>query len=154
VLEPATPDIEQWERRLPDSVTGDSIWKVSAYKHALYARKCAWPDSVKVARHRLGVPIARQLYRAVASIAANIADGWSRTTGLDRARFFEYALSSAREAIVWYLAATPILRPMLTRQRMSHLAELRRLLLVMIQTERRRRGRVTRGSNQHEDKSN
>ena len=145
------PDFDDWVRRLPDCVTSDSLWKVTAYKQALYARRCAWPDSVNIARHRLGEPIGRQLYRAVASIGANIADGWSRTTGLDRARFFEYALSSAREAIVWYLAAAPVLQPLLTRQRLSQLAQLRRLLLVMIQTERRRRGRVTRSSN--EDRS-
>jgi|SRR5688572_17201343 len=100
----STPDYDDWVRSLPDYVRSDSIWNLTAYKQALYARRCAWPDSVNIARHRLGEPIARQLYRAVASIGANIADGWSRTTGLDRARFFEYALSSAREAIVWYLA--------------------------------------------------
>jgi four helix bundle protein len=142
MLEPSA-EYADWERRLPESVTTDSIWNVAAYRQALYARRCAWPDSVRIARHRLGEPIARQLYRSVASIAANIADGWSRTTGLDRARFFEYALSSAREAIVWYLAGVPILRSSLTMQRLSHLTEVRRLLLVMIQTERRRRGRVS-----------
>jgi four helix bundle protein len=137
---------DRWVGRLPESVTADSIWKVSAYKQSLYARKRAWPDSVKTSRHRLGEPIGRQLYRSVASIAANIADGWSRTTGLDRARFFEYALSSAREAIVWYLAASPMLGPALTAERIARLAQLRRLLLVRIQTERVRRGRVSRTS--------
>ncbi len=149
VPQPSTPDYDQWVRSLPDPVTSDAIWNVSAYKGALYARRCAWPDSVDIARHSLGQPIARQLYRAVASIGANVADGWSRTSGLDRARFFEYALSSAREAIVWYLAAVPMLRPALTRERLSHLSQLRRLLLVMIQTERRRRGRVMRSPARH-----
>ena len=151
MLQPSV-EYEEWERRLPESVTSDSIWKVAVYRQALYARRCAWSDSLKVARHRLGEPIARQLYRSVASIAANIADGWSRTTGLDRARFFEYALSSAREAIVWYLASAPILRSPLTTRRLSHLTEVRRLLLVMIQTERRRRGRVTGTSGAHRSK--
>ena len=140
----STLDYDDWVRSLPDCVTSDSLWNVSSYKRALYARRWAWPDSVNIARHRLGEPIARQLYRAVASIGANIADGWSRTSGLDRARFFEYALSSAREAVVWYLAAAPILGSITTTQRLSHLSQLRRLLLVMIQTERRRRGRVAR----------
>src|SRR5688572_24017737 len=149
----STPDYDDWVRSLPDYVRSDSIWNLTAYKQALYARRCAWPDSMNIARHRLGEPIARQLYRAVASIGANIADGWSRTTGLDRARFFEYALSSAREAIVWYLAAAPVLRPNPTRQRLSQLSQLRRLLLVMIQTERRRRGRVTRATPEDRSKS-
>jgi four helix bundle protein len=135
-----------WERRLPTSVTADSIWKVTAYRRSLYARRQAWSDCLIVARHRLGEPIARQLYRSVASVAANIADGWSRTSGLDRARFFEYALSSAREAIVWYLAVTPMLRTP-TRDRLSQLAEVRQLLLVMIQNERKRRGRLIKRGN-------
>lgn len=150
---PSTLDYDDWVRSLPDYVKSDSIWNLTAYKQALYASRCAWPDSVNIARHRLGEPIARQLYRAVASIGANIADGWSRTTGLDRARFFEYALSSTREALVWYLAAAPILQPNLIRPRLSQLTQLRRLLLVMIQTERRRRGRVTRATTEDGSKT-
>ncbi len=38
----------------------------------------------------------------VGSIRANIAEGYSRGTGKDRARFYEYALGSARESRDWY----------------------------------------------------
>ena len=38
---------------------------------------------------------------AVLSISANIAEGYSRTSGRERAKFFEYANSSAREARDW-----------------------------------------------------
>jgi four helix bundle protein len=46
-----------------------------------------------------------QLWRSAVSIAANSAEGYSRGTGADRARFHEHALGSARECIVWYEAA-------------------------------------------------
>jgi len=140
----ASDDYEAWESKVPESVSFDRLWMVSAYRLALYARRKAWPDAMTVARHRIGEPVARQLYRSVASIAANVAEGWSRTTGPERARFFEYALGSAREAIVWYQAAAPVLKSELTQLRLNRLAEVRRLLLAMIQSERRRHGRVTK----------
>jgi hypothetical protein len=62
----------------------------------------------------------------------------------------EYALSSAREAIVWYLAAAPMLRSS-THDRVSGLAEIRQLLLVMIQTERKRRGRLIKKAEKEKD---
>jgi four helix bundle protein len=144
--ENALADYSRWERRVPESVTSDSLWKVSVYRKALYLRCKAWSEAVNILRHGLGGPLARQLYRAVGSIGANISEGWSRSTGLERAHSFDYSLGSTREAIVWYLAAAPILGPTVTKRRLSQLAEVRRLLLVMIQTERRRRGRVTKTS--------
>jgi four helix bundle protein len=139
-------DYAGWERRVPESVTSDSLWKVSVYRKALYLRFKAWSEAMKILRHGLGGSLARQLYRAVGSIGANISEGWSRSTGLERAHAFDYSLGSTREAIVWYLPAAEILGPTVTKRRLSQLAEVRRLLLVMIQTERRRRGRVAKAS--------
>jgi four helix bundle protein len=90
-------------------------------------------------------PIAGQLYRAVGSIAANIAEGYSRSAGRDRVRHLEYALGSAREARVWYRAARPVIDPATIADRLEVLAQICRLLLTAIPTERdrliRKRGR-------------
>jgi four helix bundle protein len=146
-------DYEKWQRRVPASVTSDSLWNLSVYRKALYLRRKAWPEAMIILRHGLGGSLARQLYRAVGSIGANVSEGWSRSTGLERAHSFEYSLGSTREAIVWYLAAAPILGPAVTKLRLAQLAEVRRLLLVMIQTERRRSKRVTKASDRRADQS-
>jgi four helix bundle protein len=51
--------------------------------------------------------LSDQLYEAVGSVSANLAEGYSRGTGKDRARFYEYALGSARESRDWYFKARP-----------------------------------------------
>ena len=51
---------------------------------------------------RRTIGLADQLYRSLGSIGANLAEGYSRGTGKDRAHFYEYALGSARESRDWY----------------------------------------------------
>jgi four helix bundle protein len=81
--------------------------------------------------------ISGQLYAAVSSIGANIGEGYSRSSGKDRAHIFEYALGSVRESIHWYQSARPILGESVTA-RLNTLEELRRLLLAIIPRERGR----------------
>ncbi|HET7612514.1 MAG TPA: four helix bundle protein [Gemmatimonadaceae bacterium] len=86
-------------------------------------------------RKRLGERIAGQLYAAVSSISANIAEGYSRSSGKDRALIFEFALGSVRESISFYQASRPILGEVITA-RLNILEEIRRLLLAIIPRER------------------
>ena len=76
--------------------------------------------------------VAGQLLRATASVAANIAEGYSRGSPSDRRKFLEYALGSARESIVWYEASELAERP----ERLDRLISIRRLLLTMIRSAR------------------
>jgi four helix bundle protein len=69
----------------------------------------------------------------------NIAQGYSRGTGRDRARFFEYALGSARESRDWYYKARPILGPAATEERLALLTEIIPLLLAAIPSQRGRK---------------
>jgi four helix bundle protein len=94
---------------------------------------------IELDRRHLWAHVARQLIRAVGSIAANIAEDYSRSSGADRARLLEYALGSARESVVWYVAALDGLSAQLVEQRIAILVELRRLLIKTIQVERARR---------------
>ena len=95
----------------------------------------AWSDAEKLSVNQMTEKVAGQLYAAIGSIAANIAEGYSRSSGKDRARIFEYALGSVRESMTWYHAAKPVLGD-LARERLDKLEEIRRLLLAMIPRER------------------
>src|SRR3712207_1055689 len=88
---------------------GDVLWRMRSYRMALFVGELGWEDVTTLVRDRRTVALSDQLYRAVGSIGANIAEGYSRGTGKDRARFFEYALGSARESRDWYYKARHIL---------------------------------------------
>ena len=97
----------------------------------------SWDDVVDLDKRYVMRGVASQLYRAIGSIAANIGEGYSRSSGKDRVRMYEYALGSTRECSVWYESA----RPMLVERsdlRLATLTEIRKLLLSAIQRERSR----------------
>jgi four helix bundle protein len=68
------------------------------YRLALFLGDLAWHDVTKLVSDRRTVSLADQLFRAIGSIGANIAEGYSRQSGKDRTRFYEYALGSTRES--------------------------------------------------------
>lgn len=84
------------------------------------------------------VYIAGQFYAAVCSIAANISEGYSRSSSKDRALRFEYALGSVRESMSWYKSSAPILGEAAVRDRRNRLEEMRHMLLAIIPRERGR----------------
>jgi four helix bundle protein len=86
---------------------------------------------------RRTIALSDQLYRALGSIGANLADGYSRGTGKDRARFYEYALGSAREARDWYYKGRHILGETVLRHRLQLSSEVIRLVLTMIPQQRK-----------------
>ncbi len=81
------------------------------------------------------------MYRSLGSIGANLAEGYSRGTGKDRARFYEYALGSARESRDWYYKGRHILGEAVVQHRLQLLTEVIRLLLTMVPQQR---GRILR----------
>ena len=81
--------------------------------------------------------LSDQLFRAIGSISANIAEGYSRGSHKDRARFYEYALGSARESRDWYYKGRHILSEPVTSHRLDLLTKIVRLLLVMVPNQRK-----------------
>ena len=128
-----------WEMSVPDSITGDSRWKMEAYRLALFACEIGWRDVTKLMRDRRTVRLSDQLYRALGSISANLAEGYSRGTGRDRARFYECALGSAREARGWYYQGRYILSETVFTHRAQLLTEIIRLLLTTVPAARGRK---------------
>jgi four helix bundle protein len=109
-----------------------------AYQLACALVAEVWVDVEKLRHHRATEKISGQLYAAVGSIAANLGEGYSRSSGRDRARIFEYALGSTRESMVWFRTAEPVLGQEIVVQRLEKLEEIRRLLLAVIPRERDR----------------
>jgi four helix bundle protein len=104
-----TMTFEEWEPSVPESIRADALWKVTVYRLALFLADLSWSDATQLAQDRRTRTLSDQLYRAVGSIGANLAEGYSRGGNKDRARFYEYALGSAREARDWYFKSRHIL---------------------------------------------
>lgn len=129
-------EYEAWVRSVPEAIKKDAVWKLKVYRLALFAADRSWQDVSQLVRDRRTIGLAEQLYRALGSISANIAEGFSRGTGRDRARFYEYALGSARESRDWYFKARYILGTDIVHDRLQLLTEIIRLLLTMIPQQR------------------
>jgi four helix bundle protein len=132
---------EEWLETVPGEMTSDSLWKMKVYRLALFAGDLGWHDVTRLAGERRTMALADQMYRSLGSISANLAEGYSRGTGRDRAHFYEYALGSARESRDWYYKARHILKEEVTGHRVALLTEIIRLLLAMVPQQR---GRVLR----------
>ena len=98
----------------------------------------SWDDAERLRHHRVTEKVSGQLYAATGSIAANLGEGYSRSSGRDRARIFEYALGSVRESMIWYESAAHVLGSEVVSERLVKLEEMRRLLLAIIPRERDR----------------
>jgi len=134
----ASQDFRRWAITVPNEVTADPLWRLSAYRLGSFLGNLAWDDANVLFRNGITRPAASQLYRAVWSAPANMAEGYSKVSGRDRARIFEYALGSVREASVWYQAGRRVLSDDIVAHRTAILSEIRRLLLVMVPSERKK----------------
>jgi len=129
-------NFETWAKTVPAEITGDSLWKMEAYRLALFAADLGWHDVTKLAGDRRTLDLAGQLYRSLGSIEANISEGYSRGSGRDRARFYEYALGSARESRGWYYKGRHVLGEAVATHRLRLLTQIVRLLLAMVPDQR------------------
>jgi four helix bundle protein len=131
-------DFREWEQSVPQTITGDVLWTVQVYRLALFAADLGWNDVTKLMRDRRTLSLSDQLYRALGSISANIAEGYSRGSSKDRARFYEYSLGSARESRDWYYKGQHVLGEEVITHRLHLLTQIIRLLLTMIPQQRGR----------------
>ena len=127
---------EEWLASVPVEITGDAVWQMKVYRLAVFTGDLARQDVSKLMLDKRVVGLADQLYRAVGSIGANIAEGYSRQSGKDQARFYEYALGSTREARGWYYQARHVLSEPVAGHRIELLTQITRLLLTIIPAER------------------
>jgi four helix bundle protein len=124
----------------PDSEgSGDPLERMAVHRYAKKLRKVSWDDVELLKANTATREIAGQLYESVGSIAANLAEGYSKSSGPDRARSFEYALGSARESTEWYESAIPVIGDETVAARLTILGHIQRLLVAIIPLERKRR---------------
>jgi four helix bundle protein len=128
----------EWEQSVPQEIRDDALWSVTAYRLALFVADIGWNDIGKLAQDVRTRSLSDQLCRALGSISANVAEGYSKSSGNDRARFYEYALGSARESRDWYFKARHILGDEVIQHRLRELTRVIQLLLTMIPQQRTR----------------
>jgi len=127
---------KDWEVTVPAEIRGDVVWKVEAYRLALFVSELSWNDATKLMSDKRTLSLADQLYRAACAISPDVEEGYSRNSGRDRARFYEYALGSAREARGWYFKARHVLGVSVVEHRLLLLTQIIKLLLRMIPDQR------------------
>lgn len=126
-----------WMKSVPQSITNDRLWTLIAYRLALFLSDIAWHDVTKLISDQRTRSLSDQLYRAVGSIGANLAEGYSYSTGGNRARYFEYALGSARESREWYYRGRHVLGAQVAKHRLDLLARIAQLLIGYIPEQRK-----------------
>ena len=124
---------------LPAIGATDPLHRMTVYRLAVVLSASVWHDAVGLYKCPVTRKVAGQLYAAAGSIRANLSEGYSRASGADRARLFEYALGSARECRDWYDLARPVLGAQIVNERDAVLVHIIRILLAIIPRERRRR---------------
>jgi four helix bundle protein len=127
---------QEWERSVPSTITGDSLWKMEVYRLSLFVGDLAWEDATKLMGDRRTRKLSDQLYRAVGSVSSNVSEGYSRSTGRDRALFYSYALGSGREGRDWYYKGRHVPGESVTNHRLDSLTQIIRTLLVIIPDQR------------------
>jgi four helix bundle protein len=124
-------------------IRGDSLWKIEAYRLALFLSDLVWRDTEKLFAKRRTAEYADQLLRAAGKISACVAEGYSRDTGKARSTFHEYALGSARECRDWYFKLRHALGAKVVAHRIGLTTQICKLTLKMIATERRSNRRAS-----------
>jgi four helix bundle protein len=126
-----------WLGTVPSEITNDPIWKLEVYRLALFADDIGWSDVLALSKNNLMWGVADQLHRSLGSISANMTEGYSRSKGLDRARFFEFALGSARESRDWYYKSRHVLSDEAVKHRMGLVTHIIGMLTPMILHQRK-----------------
>ncbi|MCE9645492.1 MAG: four helix bundle protein [Chloroflexi bacterium] len=127
----------EWQKSIPTEITNDPIWKLEVYRFALFAGDIGWHDVLALSKNKLMYSITDQLHRSLGSISANLTEGYSRSKGLDRARFIEISLGSARESRDWYYKSKQVLSPEVIKHRMELITHIIALLVPMISHQRK-----------------
>jgi four helix bundle protein len=126
----------EWLNTVPSEITNDPIWKLEVYRLALFSSDIGWPDVNAIYQNDLMQRLANQLYGSLGSISANLTEGYSRSKGLDRARFFEYSPGSSRESRDWYYKARHVISTDVYRHRMGLHTKIISMLVPMIPHQR------------------
>jgi four helix bundle protein len=127
---------DEWEKTVPSTLSDDALWKMKVYRYSLFLSDICWSDVSKLVKDMRTKSLSDQLYRAVGSVSANLEEGYSKLSAKDRARFYEYALGSARESRGWYYRGRHVLGVEVFSHRAALLTEIIKMLLKIVPEER------------------
>jgi len=130
---------EEWEAQVAGELRNDPLWKMDAYRSALYLYDLAWEDCKQLMKDLRGRAIAEQLIRSAGSICANIEEGYGRGFGKQYAQFLRYSLGSTRETRGWYYRGRKLLTPEVTQQRYDLLGKVTGLLVIALNQQKQSR---------------
>ena len=136
---------QEWQTTVPDDITQDPLWKLEVYRLSFFVAVIGWEDVVLLNKNNLTRDAADQIIRSLNSISANIAEGYSRSTGKDRARYFEYSLGEAREARDRYFKARRALKQEVVLHRIRLLTQIVKMLNAFIPAQRKQGIREEKG---------
>lgn len=129
---------EEWELQVPKEIKADALWKMEAYRLALYLYDLAWEDCEKLLKDPRGREVTKQLIRSAGSIAANIEEGFGRGFGKEYAYFLRVSLGSTRETRGWYYRSRRLLPPAAIEHRINLLSQITALLVTAAHQQKRR----------------
>jgi four helix bundle protein len=129
---------QEWLATVPPEITEDPLWKLDVYRLSLFVAEIGWEDVVLLNKNDLTRDAADQIIRSLNSISANIAEGYSRSTGKDRARYFEYSLGEAREARDRYFKVRRVLKQEVVLHRIRILTQIVKILNTFVPAQRKR----------------
>jgi len=127
----------EWLVDVSSEITNDPIWKLEVYQLGLFAGEIGLKDAHFLMKKPLMLSVADQLHRSIDSISVNLTDGYSCSKALDRARFIEMSLGSARESRDWYYKSRHILSPEVVKHRMALLTHIISTLAAMLPHQRK-----------------
>jgi four helix bundle protein len=127
----------EWLVDVPSEITNDPIWKLEVYRLGLFAGDIGLQDALFLMKKPLMLSVADQLHRSLDSISVNLTEGYSRSKGLDRARFIEASLGSARESRDWYYKSRHVLPAEVIKHRMGLTTRIVSMLAPMIPHQRK-----------------
>ena len=136
---------QEWQTTVPEDISQDPLWKFEVYRLGLFIADIGWEDVVLLNKNNLTRDAADQIFRSLNSISANIAEGYSRSTGKDRARYFEYSLGEAREARDRYFKVRRALKQEVVLLRIKLLTQIVKMLNAIVPTQRKHGIREEKG---------
>lgn len=136
---------QEWMKTVPEEITQDPLWGLDVYRLGFFIADITWDDTEILFKNPITRNASDQIRRSLDSISANIAEGYSRSTGKDRARYFEYALGEAREARDRYYKTRRVLKPEVVLHRMKILTQIVKILNAFVPAQRKRGIREEKG---------
>lgn len=136
---------QEWISTVPEEIKQDPLWSLEVYRLGLLIGDISWEDTEQLDKNSHTRGAADQLRRSLDSISANIAEGYSRSTGKDRARYFEYSLGETREARDRYYKVRRALKQEVVFHRIQLLTQIAKILSAFVPSQRKRGIREEQG---------